>query len=73
MDENKRKMANMFIAAAMTTGIEGSPMLRRHRVKTFRNGPCEQCGQPNVRRGRETGVYLCEKHFKEAKEVSDEQ
>lgn len=28
-----------------------------------RPGPCEICGQPNVKAGRERGVYRCAEHL----------
>jgi len=29
----------------------------------FRPGPCEVCGKPNVRAGRERGIYRCGEHL----------
>lgn len=49
-------------AWGMWTGCKLKAQQRRRelaRVK-FPNGPCATCGRPNVRRGRETGVYICE-------------
>jgi hypothetical protein len=33
------------------------------RPMRHRPGPCEVCGKPNVKAGRERGVYRCAEHM----------
>lgn len=34
-------------------------------TRGFPPGPCEVCGKPNVRAGRERGIYRCGEHLSE--------
>lgn len=56
----------LAMAAAMAaTNADGSVHIpsRGDRAKRrFRSGPCEICGKPDVRSGRERGVYRCGAH-----------
>ena len=35
------------------------------RPRRYRRGPCEICGKPDVRAGRERGVYRCQEHMED--------
>lgn len=35
------------------------------RPRRYRAGPCEVCGKPDVRAGRERGIYRCQEHMEE--------
>ena len=46
---------------AMTQAFTGGVSLPRGQ-KGFPPGECEVCGKPNVKLGREKGLYRCWKH-----------
>lgn len=37
------------------------------RPRRYPSGPCEVCGKPDVRAGRERGIYRCQKHMEDAR------
>lgn len=54
----RNKSLELMMATAVLAGVFKGR--RRHQ---YRRGPCEVCGKPNVRAGRETGVYRCAEHL----------
>lgn len=66
----KRPPINAAAIVSLLAGTMVQPLtapfsrrLRRGGVHKHPDGPCRVCGQPNVRAGRERGVYLCREHL----------
>jgi hypothetical protein len=58
-------MASMFMyhppmGESLLAGPPPRPLFPPAR--SYPPGPCEVCGKPNVRSGRERGVYRCSEH-----------
>ena len=63
---NRLSQVALVSAALAAMGSTPVPLvLSPNNISSrFRNGPCRVCGKPNVRRGREQGIYLCAKCYK---------
>ena len=67
MNDNSRFKARALCKAMLATAMASTyQTMPEPKKKVYPNGPCTGCGKPNVRRGRETGVYLCEPCYKES-------
>lgn len=58
---SKNKIRSILAVSAALWGMGAMPNFSNNNK--FSNGPCKKCGKPNVKRGRETGIYLCEACF----------
>lgn len=56
---NKKNKALVLSSAMVALGIS----LPTNNARSYRDGPCSECGKPDVRAGHKHGIYLCGKHI----------
>ena len=58
-----RKTLALIAGVAALAGPEALAAILGSGKRRYPKGPCEICGKPNVRNGRERGIYRCNEHL----------